>query len=175
MKINVREAVEQDDAAIQKVVEAAFKNEEMSDHTEHELIMRIKTSDAYIPELSLVAENHLEIVGHIMLSKIEIIDEHELHHSLALAPVSVLPDYQHQGIGSELIHRAIEIAEKAGYSSIIVLGHHTYYPKFGFQRASDYNIYPPFDVPDEYFMVRPLNGQHLKNIKGTVKYSEAFE
>ena len=175
MKIEIRAAVEKDYPEIQKVVEAAFKDEEMSDHTEHELIMKIKESDAYIPALSLVAVAHAKIVGHIMMSRIEIMDGQAHHHALALAPLSVLPAYQHQGIGRQLIRQAVDIAGRAGYSSIIVLGHHTYYPKFGFRKASDYGIYPPFDVPEEYFMVLPLDENRLANMKGTVKYSSAFE
>lgn len=174
MDIKIREAVEKDYPQIQKVVEAAFKNVEMSDHTEHELIMKIKQSEAHIPELSIVALEDDKIVGHLMMSKINIIDGDKQHLSLALAPVAVAPDEQMKGVGSSLINQSIKIAAALGYESVIVLGHHTYYPKFGFQKASDYHIYPPFDVPDEYFMVLPLKEDGLKDTKGIVKYSSAF-
>ena len=38
------------------MVEYAFRNVKESDHTEHLLVGRLRKSDAFIPELSLVAE-----------------------------------------------------------------------------------------------------------------------
>lgn len=102
--IEIRTARNEDYKEIQHVVQRAFENEEMSDHNEHHLVIKIKDSDAYIPELSLVAiEEFGKIVGHIMLSKITINNDEEHIESLALAPVSVLPEFQNRGIGSILI------------------------------------------------------------------------
>jgi len=65
---------------------------------------------------------------------------------LALAPVSVLPDYQNKGIGSKLILQGLKISKEIGFKSIIVLGYETYYPRFGFKSASKWGIKAPFDV-----------------------------
>ncbi|WP_414739184.1 GNAT family N-acetyltransferase [Macrococcoides canis] len=172
--IEIRTARNEDYKEIQHVVQRAFENEEMSDHNEHHLVIKIKDSDAYIPELSLVAIEAGKIVGHIMLSKITINNDEEHIESLALAPVSVLPEFQNRGIGSILIKKSIVIAEQLGFTSIIVLGHDTYYPKFGFEEAEKYNIYPPFEVPSHYFMVKFLTDD-VRCINGIVQYSKAFE
>ncbi len=57
---------------------------------------------------------------------------------------------------------------------MIVLGHPSYYPKFGFQKASKWNIRAPFDIADELFMALELKDNALKNVAGVVRYSEAF-
>jgi len=115
-----------------------------------------------------------EIIGHVLLSKIKIVNGDKSVDSLALAPVSVAPDYQKKGIGSLLISNVLREAKELGYHSIIVLGHKEYYPKFGFKSASLWNIRAPFEVPDEVFMAMELTENALQNVQGVVQYSEAF-
>lgn len=145
-----------------------------SDQTEHLLVKRLRKSEAFIHELSLVALKDDKIVGHILLSKISIVDSDNAISSLALAPVSVAPDYQNLGIGSELIRASLQNAKALGFQSVIVLGHPAYYPKFGFKRASLWNIRPPFDVADEVFMAIELVKGSLEKVEGLVQYSKAF-
>lgn len=175
MDIVIREEVNEDYANTEDVVKNAFLNEEHSDKQEHILVKRIWESDAFIPELSLVATNQAdEVIGHILLSEIDIVNDHKSVKSLALAPVSVLPEYQKQGIGSQLIRAALKKAKEIGYHSVIVLGHEGYYPKFGFKPAHSWNIYAPFDVPEEAFMAIELTGNALDDVEGLVRYSGAF-
>ncbi len=94
--------------------------------------------------------------------------------SLALAPVSVLPEYQNKGIGKDLIHKALEQAKELGHQSIVVLGHPEYYPKFGFEKASQWGIEASFEVPDEAFMAIELYKNSLENVSGIVEYSSVF-
>lgn len=115
-----------------------------------------------------------DIVGHVLLSKIKIIDDDNTVDSLALAPVSVAPDYQKKGIGSKLIRTALKNAIELGYRSVIVLGHKDYYPRFGFKPASLWNIKAPFEVPDEVFMALELADNSLEDVQGIVNYSKAF-
>lgn len=115
-----------------------------------------------------------EIIGHVLLSKIKIVNGDKSVDSLALAPVSVAPDYQKKGIGSLLISNILREAKELRYHSIIVLGHKEYYPKFGFKSASLWNIRAPFEVPDEVFMAMELTENALQNVQGVVQYSEAF-
>ncbi|GAB2544199.1 putative N-acetyltransferase YhbS [Gracilibacillus alcaliphilus] len=151
-------------------------HEQHSDHSEHQLVHRLRESEAFIPELSLVAvDNSESVIGHILLTKISIDCKNRISPSLALAPVSVLPAYQYQGIGSQLIQAALKQARELGHSSVIVLGHPDYYPKFGFRKASEWQIKAPFDVPDETFMAIELTDGSLRNIQGTVRYSAAFD
>ncbi|HEK9102081.1 N-acetyltransferase [Bacillus pfraonensis] len=173
MNIKIRQECEKDYNRTEEVVKQAFLDEEFSDQTEHKLVHRLRKSNTFIPELSLVAVDK-EIIGHVLLSKIKIVDGDKSVDSLALAPVSVAREYQKKGIGSLLISSVIRKAKELGYHSVIVLGHKEYYPKFGFKPASLWNIRAPFDVPDEVFMAMELTENALQNVQGVVQYSEAF-
>lgn len=173
MEITIRQENYEDYKETEAVVKHAFTNMEFSDQAEHELVARLRKSEAFIPELSLVAVDN-GIVGHILLSKITIKENDTAVDSLALAPVSVLPEHQHKGIGSLLIREALKIAKKLGHQSVIVLGHHEYYPKFGFEKASRWDINAPFEVPEEAFMALELEENALQHVSGVVEYSSAF-
>ncbi|MED4648386.1 N-acetyltransferase [Bacillus inaquosorum] len=174
MEFFIRQELTHEYNTTEDIVKRAFLNEKYSDKKEHFLVNKIRKSDAFIPELSLVAVNGKGIVGHVLLSKIKIVDGDNAVDSLALAPVSVAPEYQRKGIGSQLIHVALKKAIELGYRSVIVLGHKDYYPKFGFKPASLWNIKAPFEVPDEVFMALELSKDSLENVKGVVHYSKAF-
>lgn len=171
--VTIRQERQTDYRKTEEVVQQAFLNEEFSDKKEHALVKRIRECDAFIPELSIVAVDE-EIVGHIMLSKITIEQDGASVDSLALAPVSVARGYQKKGIGGKLIVAALAKAKELGYGSVVVLGHPEYYPKFGFKKASEWNIKAPFEVPEEVFMVMELTENALEVVKGVVQYSSAF-
>ncbi|KKZ99053.1 GNAT family N-acetyltransferase [Bacillus wiedmannii] len=171
--VTIRQEQQNDYSKTEEVVQQAFLKEEFSDKTEHELVSRIRKCDAFIPELSIVAVNE-EIVGHILLSKIKIEQGATSVESLALAPISVARGHQKKGIGGKLIGAALEKAKELGYGSVVVLGHPEYYPKFGFKKASEWNIKAPFEVPDEVFMVIELSEKALQGVEGIVQYSSAF-
>jgi|SRR5690625_1077226 len=173
MTITVRQEIKADYNITEKIVKEAFAPLEFSDKTEHKLVARIRKSTAFIPKLSLVAIDR-SIVGHILLSEIEIMDDNQSVSSLALAPISVLPGEQNKGIGKQLIHEALKKAKEIGYQSVIVMGHETYYPKFGFKPASLWGIKAPFEVPDESFLAIELEDGALANISGVVQYPSVF-
>ena len=109
-----------------------------------------------------------------MLTKLLIENGDKKYNSLALAPVSVLPEYQNNGIGSKLIRESLKIAREIGFKSVIVLGHDKYYPRFGFKPASLWGIKAPFEVPVEAFMVLELEVRVLDDVAGTVVYGKEF-
>lgn len=175
MTYHIRQEEQSDYEITEKVVEAAFASAELSDQTEHHLVSRLRKSDAFIPELSLVAIDEKQVIGHILLTKIAIVQEDGPRvPSLALAPVSVLPEEQEKGVGKALIEKALEEAKALGYQSVIVLGHPAYYPKFGFKKASQWQIKAPFEVPEEAFMALELEEGALDGLSGVVEYSSAF-
>ncbi|KAF2081890.1 GNAT family N-acetyltransferase [Flavobacterium sharifuzzamanii] len=174
MEIILRQENKNDFESVFHLIEKAFEKEEYSDHKEQFLVERLRKSDAFIPELSIVAEIDNHIVGHILFTKLQIKNETQTFPSLALAPVSVLPEFQGKGIGSKLILRGHEIAQSLGYKSVILLGHQDYYPRFGYELCEKYNIKMPFDVPAENCMIIELADDGLKGISGEVVYPSAF-
>jgi predicted N-acetyltransferase YhbS len=175
MNLKIRQEQVDDYELVESVVKFAFAHAEYSDKQEHKLISRIRRSNTFISELSLVAtdqDNH--ILGHILLSKIQISNDDQIIESLALAPVSVLPEYQNKGIGRLLITEGLKKAKELGHHSVIVLGHPEYYPKFGFKKASLWGIQAPFEVPDEVFMALELSDNALHKVSGIVEYPGVF-
>ncbi|KUY20737.1 GCN5 family acetyltransferase [Elizabethkingia miricola] len=175
MNILFRQENKNDYAAVFNLIQRAFEKEEMSDHSEQYLVERLRNSEAFIPELSIVAEINQNIAGHILLTRIKVVNnKNEEFESLALAPVSVLPEYQGKGIGGKLIETAHKKAKELGFGSVILLGHENYYPRFGYEIAKKYGIKLPFEVPDENCMTIELIKGTLEGIEGTVVYPKAF-
>ena len=174
MKINIRQEKPSDFKEVFDLVKNAFISEEYKDPEEQLLVERLRKSNAFIPELSLVAEVGNKIVGHILLTKLKIKNGTDEFGSLALAPVSVLPEYQANGIGGQLIENAHKKAIALGYESVVLLGHENYYPKFGYKQADTFRIELPFDVPKANCMAIELTENGLKDISGMVEYPKEF-
>ena len=166
--LTIRKETKGDAIDIGAVHDAAFKQED-----EGRLVDRIRRGPHFIPELSLVAELDRKIIAHCLLSRIYIKSTQWID-TLGLAPVAVLPEYQHQGIGAMLIKHSLKVAKQEGHHSVIVLGHPEYYPKFGFVKASIYGIKCPFEVADEAFMAIELTPDSLQNCSGEVCYPKEF-
>ena len=125
--------------------------------------------------LSLVAVADEEIAGHILFSPVAIEGPHGIIKGMGLAPMAVLPDRQRQGIGAQLIQRGIEELRKVSCPFIIVLGHHEYYNRFGFERASTYGITCQWEgIPDEAFMILWLDKTMAGQVSGLAKYRDEF-
>lgn len=166
----IRQETKNDIDSVYNIVKVAFQNEVFSDHDEQNLVTRLRQSINFIPELSIVAEENGKIIGYILFTTIKV-GENIL---LALAPVAVLPDMQGRNIGTKLIEKGHEIAKELGYKGSIVMGHDKYYPKFGYQRASKFDIIAPFEVPDDNFMAIELFENSLQNVSGVVEYAKEF-
>ena len=163
-----REGVE-DFNEVYDVVKAAFATAEYSDGREQDLVVALRNSDAYVPELSLVAEVDGKIVGHIMFTEAEVGNSTEL----VLAPLAVLPEHQRQGIGTALIEEGHRIARELGYGYSVVLGSEKYYPRFGYIPAVQMGIEVPDGFSSINFMAVKLN-EDAGPVEGGVKYAKEF-
>lgn len=171
----IRQETEKDFEQVLDVIRLAFQNMDDSDHKEHLLVQRLRQSDSFIPQLSLLAEtDNGKIVGHILLSEVKVVSEKTVWPLLAVAPLSVLPEFQRKGIGGMLIHEAHIRASTLGYGAAILLGHKDYYPRFGYRKASLFGIKLPFDAPDECCMVMELREGGLDGVHGLVCYPDVF-
>jgi len=175
IKLKIRKEEEGDFKVVFNLIENAFENVAFSDHREQFLVERLRSSAAFVPELSIVGILEDKIVGYILLTRIVIKTENGAEtESLALAPVAVLQDFQGKGIGGQLIREAHRIASEMGFGSVVVLGHEKYYPRFGYKIAAVYGIQLPFDVPSENCMIIELIPGALKGVSGVVVYPKAF-
>jgi putative acetyltransferase len=120
--------------------------------------------------LSLVAVMNDRVVGHLFFSPITIESPDRSWPGLGLAPLAVLPDYQRRGIGSALMDAGLEECRRLGCERMIVLGHPDYYPRFGFERASQYGVRFEFEAPDEACLILALQSGALDGVSGVAKY-----
>lgn len=167
--VTIRPERSEDFPIVHKLVREAFAGADHADGDEHVLVDRLRASAEYIPELSLVAEDNGQIVGHIMFTRLKVGEA----VALAVAPLSVLPAYQGKGIGAALMRRGHELAKELDWEFAILLGHPSYYPRFGYKPAKPFGIVAPFEVPDDSFMAINLQGGS-EHLPGLVTYSPAF-
>jgi putative acetyltransferase len=89
--------------------------------------------------------------------------------------MAVLPLLQNQGIGSRLVDEGLARMRRAGCLFVVVLGHHEYYPRFGFQPASQYGVRCLWEgVPDEAFMILVNDGGAIPAEGAVIRYREEF-
>lgn len=166
-KLIIRPETPLDERAIAQIHILAFSRD-----NEALLVDKIRASDRYIPQLSLVAETDGMLIGHILFSYIDLIAEDKLS-VLALAPMAVRSGFQKKGIGSKLVRTGLDIAEAMKAPLVVVLGHPWFYPRFGFESAKQHHIESPFPVPEEAFMVKLLKN-YQPHYKGKIVYPPAF-
>ncbi len=158
-----------DEEGISRVNDLAF-----GQPNEGRLVAALRAKPEYKRELSLVADTDGRIVGHILLYPIHVRTANDHVTSLSLAPLAVIPKYQNKGIGGTLILKGLKAAKMLGFTSVFVLGHPDYYPRFGFTRASEWGIYCPFQAPDDAFMAIELEEGTLDGVRGTVIFPEEY-
>ena len=126
--------------------------------------------------LSLVAISNNQVVGHILFSPVTVERQGKVIEGMGLAPMAVLPEFQNQGIGTQLVNEGLGILKSTACPFVIVLGHENYYPRFGFQRASKYGLKSQWEgVPDEVFMAMILDESKMKGVSGVVRYRDEFD
>lgn len=164
----IRAETPNDVAAIRLVNRPAFGRED-----EGALVDALREAGAVI--CSLVAEDAEQVVGHALYSPATLDDDGRLTAVAALGPVAVLPDRQRRGIGAALIRAGLDICREQGYGLAIVLGHSTYYPRFGFRPSRPLGIRWEHDAPEEAFMVMELRPGALDGARGVVRYRPEFD
>jgi len=164
LKIVIRSETDADVDAITEVTVAAFNTLEISNHTEQFIIAALRIANAL--RISLVAEMDGSVVGHIAFSSLTISDG--TRNWYGLGPVSVLPEYQRQGIGKALIREGLARLKEMNAQGCCLVGHPDYYRKFGFKNMPGL-VHE--GVPQEVFFALSFDG-HIP--QGTVTFHEAF-
>lgn len=175
MKVVIRTEEIKDYKSTYQVVKSAFFREDKPDNfNEWKLIEDVRKSKEFQRELSLVAVFKNEVVGHILFTHLDIIGESDTYKSIVLAPIAVKPEYQNKGIGHQLMEEGIKKVKKLGFGSIIVMGHPSYYTKFGFELSSKWHIGLDDDFESKYLFGLELIEGALTNVNGNIKYIDAF-
>jgi len=164
MNISIRNEQPSDIPNIFELTQAAFKDIEYSSHTEQFIVNALRDSQQLT--VSLVAEYEGQIVGHIAFSPVSISDGTTDWYGLG--PVSVQPEFQNQGVGSQLIHIGLDKLKTLKAAGCVLLGDPEYYARFGFKAKPELVLQ---GVPAEYFQTLSFTE---KMPHGDVVYAEAF-
>ena len=164
MNIKIRKEVNSDVADIQALTTAAFLNAPHTSHTEQFIVNALRNSGNLT--VSLVAEADGKIVGHVAVSPVSISDGSQGWYGLG--PISVAPEHQGIGIGSQIMRHALATLREFGASGCVLVGEPKYYSRFGFQ-AEPSLVLP--DVPPEYFQAISFDARIPS---GLVSFHESF-
>ncbi len=158
--------------AVREVHAEAFATPETLHRTPVEvgLVDALRASDAWIPRLSFVATDPAGLViGHVVCSRARVGGT----PALGLGPLGVRVAWQRRGVGSSLMHTIIGAADALDEPVIVLLGHTTYYPRFGFRPALDYGITAPVAQWGAHFQCRTLNA-FTPAVRGEFAYATPF-
>ncbi len=165
MNLRIRDETTLDVPLITALTEAAFLNAPHTAHTEHFIVNALRRAGQLT--LSLVAERDGVVVGHVAVSPVSVSDGATGWYGLG--PISVLPALQGQGIGSALMHAAMDGLRARGAAGCLLVGDPAYYTRFGFRPVPGL-VYP--GIPPEYFMALAFDAAVPQ---GTVSFHAAFE
>ncbi|HWW58575.1 MAG TPA: N-acetyltransferase [Sphingopyxis sp.] len=169
-KIGIRAATAADAEAVDTIIRAAFAGTDFGHQGEAELVRMIgEDGDALV---SLVAERDAAIVGHVLFSRMAVEADGARLAAAGLAPVSVAPAQQGQGIGDALIRAGLAALCEQGVAISFVLGHESYYPRFGYSPDLAARFASPFAGP--HFMAMMLDSDAAWPLGGRADYAPAF-
>lgn len=178
-KVTIRTENENDHREVEELTRKAFWREERIEKigigcNEHYMVHRLRKENG-IMELNLVAEIDGQIVGHVIYSRAHILKPDGVKFDVInFGPLSVLPEFQKQGVGSALMEYSIKEAKRLGYGGILFFGHPTYYPRFGFVEAKEFDIKSKWgNFPA--FMAMELKEGFFKDVTGTYVESEIYD
>ncbi len=164
LNLAIRMTTESDRESIYMVEAEAFGYEK-----EAVLVDSLLNDSTAEPRISLLAFEGDQPIGHILFTAGKI-EGSDLKISI-LAPLSVIPEFQGKGVGGMLVEAGLKHLVGMGFDLVFVLGHSTYYPRFGFVPAGTYGLKAPYPIPavhSDAWMVQALNGTELGVAQGTV-------
>jgi putative acetyltransferase len=157
-----------------RLIEAAFGQQD-----EAVLVNDLRDAGAAMFSLLAVCKKSGELLGHALFSPVviesSIKSSQQSWQAIALAPISVLPKYQRQGIGKALIKFWLEEYADKIYNALVVLGDPAYYEQFGFEPAINYDIHYEHSGAEAAFQIVELKPGFLQKASGTVFYHSVFQ
>ncbi|MFY1705106.1 GNAT family N-acetyltransferase [Micromonospora sp. WMMA1923] len=133
-----------DAGPVRRVIAAAFARPDVGFPGEVRLVDELRGSEAWLPELAMVAEYGGEVVGYALLTRVRVRTGTGFAPALALGPVAVAPHRQRTGHGTTVVQAALDAATELGERLVVVLGDPAYYRRFGFTRADRMGLTSPW-------------------------------
>jgi len=166
---------EKDYFIVENITREVFWNHYVPGCDEHLLIHNLRKTNEFIKELDFVAINDNKIIGNIVYVKAKVINNDKEFTVLTFGPISVLPEYQNNGIGSKLINHTIKLSKEMGYKGIIIYGDPKYYKRFRFKESKLYKITNKDKKYPAALLVLELYPKALNGVEGIFDEGKAYE
>ncbi|MBQ8620016.1 MAG: N-acetyltransferase [Clostridia bacterium] len=164
-----------DYAAAEFLTREAFWNKYQPGCEEHYLLHILRGSQSVVAELCDVCEMDGEIVGHILYTHANVVsDTGEAFPVITFGPISVRPDMQGKGIGSQLIRRTMQRASEMGFAGVVITGNPAYYHRFGFRPASDFSLLYEDGSSFPELMAAELRNSSLRTVSGRIRFAPEY-
>jgi putative acetyltransferase len=167
VRILVRPEERRDWECVETIVGDAFGQD-----AEARLVSRLRSVTGVF---SLVATVDDTVVGHVLFSPLTARSGMRAPIAYGLAPVAVAPTWQRRGIGAQLITVGLEELRSVGVGLVVVLGHASYYPRFGFVPAATLGLSCKWGGEDGSFQAVELVVGSARAYRGVVDYHPAFD
>lgn len=144
--------------------------------TEHLILRQLRKSPAFIKELSYLVVENQQIIGHIAYSRMKFEGSFS-KEVLCFGPLSIHPDYQNKGIGTQLITYTLEKARELQYQAVLITGSPDYYHRFGFEPASKYDVFLEGLSTEEdasFFMAKEIVPGYFSTHSGIYSFAPEF-
>ena len=162
----IRLETEKDYREVENLAREAFWNLSFPGCDEHYFIHVLRSHEAFIPELDYVIEADGKIIGSIMYSKAELIDENgNIKPIVSMGPLCIHPDYQRKGLSRILLEFTFELVKNMGYDTVINFGNPDDYVARGYKSCKKYNICFEGDVFPAALLVKTLTEDALDGRK----------
>lgn len=176
MEVIIQRTTDKHFPQTENITREAFWNVYKPGCNEHLILHNLRNSKSYIHELDLVAVFENEIIGHVISTKAKVVDSlNNEYEILCVGPLSVLPDFQKNGIGARLMNDSIAAANELGFAGMILFGNPDYYHRFGFVNAGKFRITTKDGQNFEPFMALELQKNALADVKGRFFEDNVFE
>jgi predicted N-acetyltransferase YhbS len=175
MEIKLRLEEKKDYRIVEELTRDAFWNVYFPGCVEHLLIHNLRETNEFIKELDFVAIYDNELIGNIVYVKAKVKKTDKEYTVLTFGPISVLPEYQNNGIGSRLIKHTIDLSKEMGYKAIIIYGDPEYYKRFGFKESKEYGITNKEKKYPAALLVLELYPNALNGINGIFDEGKPYE
>ena len=144
---------------------------------EAQLVQDLLNDPTAKPTLSLLAFKEDQPVGHILFTAARLSESSHYPSISILAPLAIVPHAQKQGIGGRLIEKGLHLLSELAVDLVFVLGHPSYYPRYGFKPALPLGLEAPYPIPNEHadaWMVHPLRPNIIGAVQGKVICSDTL-
>jgi predicted N-acetyltransferase YhbS len=176
MNFELRKENGKDYRIVEELTREAFWNIHYPGCDEHFVLHNLRKSKDFIPELDFVVVSDGKIIGNIVYSYAKIIKtSKEEIKTISFGPISVLPQFQKQGVGSSLINYSLLEAKKLGFESVLIYGDPRYYGRFGFRCAERFDIRNQYGTFSYALLALEIKKGALQECAGKFIESSAFE